>query len=76
MQLEKVDRTGNEFRAYRIELTRSLFGDWGVDRNWGRIGTKGRSRIDWFETKEAAGDAASTILRQKLNRGYRLRSDF
>lgn len=73
MCLERIDPAANAYRAYRLELTRSLFGDWGVTRTWGRIGRPGTERTDWFAT-EGEAEAHHNRLRQaKLRRGYVVR---
>jgi hypothetical protein len=42
-----------------------------VPREWGRIGTIGRVRVDLFETEHAALAALDAIERIKRKRGYR-----
>lgn len=71
MRLERYIPAANCHRAYGLELTRSLFGDWGVTRVWGRIGRPGRERTDWFATEGEAAAHRERLLRAKLRRGYR-----
>ncbi|WP_299677116.1 WGR domain-containing protein [uncultured Roseobacter sp.] len=70
MHLTKTEPQGNVFRFYRMEIVRGLFGDWGLVRNWGRIGSSGQVRTDWFETEIAAKDARFDLHMQKAKRGY------
>lgn len=49
---------------------RGLFGDWGLVRNWGRIGSSGQVRTDWFDTEAKAKDARFELHMQKAKRGY------
>lgn len=38
LHLERRDPAKNQFRFYRLVLAPTLFGDWSVMREWGRIG--------------------------------------
>ena len=38
MVLTRIDNSKNERRFYRMDITPGLFGDWGLVREWGRIG--------------------------------------
>ena len=49
-----------------------LFGGMSLLREWGRIGTQGRHRIDCFEDAGRAADAMVTLYRAKQKRGYQL----
>lgn len=68
--LTRADPSRNMHRFYGLELATSLFGECGVVRHWGRIGTSGRSRTDWFNEPQEAEDAFSILLRAKRSRGY------
>ncbi|MFK7876697.1 MAG: WGR domain-containing protein [Paracoccaceae bacterium] len=70
MHLVKTEQQGNMFRFYRMEIVRGLFGDWGLVRNWGRIGSSGQLRTDWFDSEGAAKDARFDLHMQKAKRGY------
>ena len=70
MHLIKTEPQGNVFRFYRMEIVRGLFGDWGLVRNWGRIGSSGQVCTDWFDTEDAAKDARFDLHMQKAKRGY------
>lgn len=68
--LTRVDPSCNMRRFYSVALAVSLFGECGVVRQWGRIGTSGQTRTDWYgETPEAAA-ALQVLLRVKRRRGY------
>jgi predicted DNA-binding WGR domain protein len=41
-----------------------------VLREWGRIGSPGRVRVDQHEDEEAAMRAAAKLLQAKRRRGY------
>lgn len=57
-------------RFYLLSVRPSLFGDFSVVREWGRIGTIGRMRIDLFEDEHAARGAFEAIERGKRKHGY------
>ena len=68
--LHRRDAARNMARFYALEIEHSLFGDFLLVRVWGRIGTSGRARSDWFASAEAAEDALQRLLRSKERRGY------
>ena len=39
MHLTRREPDANLHRFYRLEIVPGLFGDWGLVRNWGRIGS-------------------------------------
>jgi len=45
--LQKRDRKRNQARFYRMAVLPNLFGEWSFERQWGRIGQGGRTRMDW-----------------------------
>ena len=63
----------NEWRYYRMEVWPDLFGRALLMRQWGRIGTEGRRRLDPYPDPGAAVNALANIARAKLRRGYRER---
>ena len=42
IHLHRVDPTRNMARFYTMALQPTLFGDWALLREWGRIGSAGR----------------------------------
>ncbi|MEY8834806.1 WGR domain-containing protein [Phaeobacter italicus] len=76
IRIERVDRDINMHRFYRLRLMPDLFGGVSLLREWGRIGTQGRHRIDCFEDLGRAADAMSALYRAKLKRGYQLTETF
>ncbi|AWC25785.1 WGR domain-containing protein (plasmid) [Aminobacter sp. P9b] len=58
-------------RFYRLSVEPSLFGDAALVREWGRIGTSGRRRLDLFADAAQADDALRRLAASKLRRGYR-----
>lgn len=70
IRLTKEQPQHNVFRYYLIQVVPGLFGQWGVLREWGRIGYRGTVRQDWHETEADAIQAAQAIMKDKLKRGY------
>jgi len=52
-------------------VERDLFGTVRLVRNWGRIGTQGRERVQEFATEREAAEAIETLGRAKRRWGYR-----
>ncbi|WP_411572514.1 WGR domain-containing protein [Tropicimonas sp. TH_r6] len=51
-----------------MEIVRGLFGDWGLVRNWGRVGGAGQLRTDWFGSESEAKVARFDLHMQKAKR--------
>jgi len=68
--LERHDPDKRMARFYSLHLAPTLFGGCDLVREWGRIGSPGRVRLDAFESEEAAADALRRIASQKRRRGY------
>ena len=68
--LTRVDPSCNMRRFYSLALATSLFGECGLVRQWGRIGTSGQSRTDWYREAALAECARQKLLGQKQRRGY------
>jgi len=73
IDMRRVDPSLNMNRFYSVELTKDLFGQHGVHRQWGRFGTWSRHRHDWFTSLTEAELALSGLVKQKLARGYLLK---
>ncbi|WP_208993881.1 MULTISPECIES: WGR domain-containing protein [unclassified Labrenzia] len=56
-------------RFYHLSVEQTLFGGFGVRRIWGRVGTRGRSRLDLF------ADAPSARAHQQHQRQARVSSE-
>lgn len=68
--LNRIDDGCNMHRFYSLELATSLFSECGVVRHWGRIGTWGRGRTDWYENPCDAESSLEGLLSAKRSRGY------
>ena len=68
--LEKRQPANNVSRFYRMSVMANLFGEWTLDREWGRIGQGGQVRMDWFPDESQAVAALITLEAAKRLRGY------
>ena len=70
--LEHHNPDKNLHRFYQLFVTPGLFGDWSLVREWGRVGSPGTVRKDWFNTESEAIAAAEKLFRAKERKGYRM----
>ena len=68
--LQKNDPAKNQHRFYALAVMPTLFGEWSLVRQWGRVGANGTQRSDWFDTQEEAIQAFQAMKKQKEKRGY------
>lgn len=68
--LYRRDSQRNMARFYALMIERSLFGDFLLIRTWGRIGTRGQCRSDWYGTLHDAEAAGRRLAERKRHRGY------
>lgn len=71
IHLHRIDPGRNMARFYRLSSMPSLFGDVCVVREWGRIGRRGRTRIDLYAREAEATTARLVLELAKRRRGYR-----
>lgn len=72
--LIRVRPERNEWRFYRMEVWPDLFGRALLARQWGRIGTEGRVRLDPHPDAGAALNALARLAGTKRRRGYQDRT--
>ena len=58
-------------RFYAMQLAPTLFGEWELVAEWGRIGSPGKVMRRAFQTEELAQTALIKRIRTKTRRGYR-----
>jgi predicted DNA-binding WGR domain protein len=68
--MERCDQRLNISRFYEVGVEPTLFGDWAVVCRWGRIGTQGRIRQDWFTSLPEAQSAQARRVARKQRSGY------
>ena len=70
MRLRCVDPTRNKRRFYTLSIQPTLFGEWTLVREWGRLGSAGRVRTDCYASAGQAIDALYALAQAKRRRGY------
>ncbi|OCX60561.1 hypothetical protein BFP70_17435 [Thioclava sp. SK-1] len=70
IRLEKINHLRRQRRYYTLRVERTLFGDWSVTREWGRIGNPGKEQMAIFDTQAAAEAEFQTLKALKTRRGY------
>jgi predicted DNA-binding WGR domain protein len=71
LHLTCIDPASNKRRFYHLSIQPTLFGEWVLVREWGRIGRGGgRLRADLYASAGQALDALNELARQKGRRGY------
>ena len=70
--LERIDAIRNVARYYVLSIEPTLFAKHTLIRRWGRIGSAGRERLQFFAGEDAARAqmALETWLARKRKRGY------
>jgi predicted DNA-binding WGR domain protein len=69
--LTRLRPARHEARFYRIAVWPDLFGRALLVRQWGRIGSAARLRLDRYPDPGAAINALARLARAKRRRGYR-----
>ena len=73
--LEKRDSAKNLARFYSLKVLLNLFGEWTLQREWGRIGQAGQVRRLYFPSQEEAIRALLKLEAAKRRRGYWLKPE-
>ena len=73
--LERRNPENNMARFYAVSVAPTLFGQWALVREWGRIGHPGTVRADWYPTENEAETARQFLTLRKARRGYRSAGD-
>ncbi len=69
--LERHDPDKNLHRFYQLFIMQGLFGDWSLVREWGRAGSPGTVRKDWYNSEAEAIMASEKLRLDKEKKGYR-----
>jgi predicted DNA-binding WGR domain protein len=70
IKLTRSKPSSNLYRFYATHLAPTLFGEWALVAEWGRIGSPGQVREQLFQTEESAQSALTKRLTVKTRRGY------
>ncbi|MBT9371633.1 WGR domain-containing protein [Rhizobium sp. CSW-27] len=71
IHIERIDPQRNMARYYHLAIAPTLFGDLSVIRTWGRIGTRGQTRVHVFAREQEAVGFFLKLLAFKKRRGYK-----
>ena len=71
VHLRWVDRANATPRFYVLSVQPTLFGEWTLVREWGRVGISRWVRSDLYPSSGSAIDALLDLSRKKSRRGYR-----
>jgi predicted DNA-binding WGR domain protein len=74
IKLTRTDPALNMHRFYALQLGLTLFGEWLLVAEWGRIGSPGRVKEQAFASPDLAQAALTKRLRVKIRRGYTVTS--
>jgi predicted DNA-binding WGR domain protein len=70
LRLVRIDASQNLHRFYRLEVWPTLFGEWTLRREWGRIGGSSRVLFTTCPSEEQVQALAQAKAREKQRRGY------
>lgn len=70
MMLRHIDPARKCKRFYVMRIERTLFGEWSLQREWGRVGSPGRITIETFSTEQEARAAETDSVCQRIRHGY------
>ena len=68
--LNHIDPSRNMARYYHMTIQPTLFGEWSLVREWGRIGKGGQVKQASFSSAEEARQAFTRLAKAKQRRGY------
>ena len=75
IKLTHSNPSQNMHRFYALQLGLTLFGEWLLVAEWGRIGSPGRVKEEAFGSQALAQAALTKRLRGKIRRGYTVTSE-
>ena len=70
MHLRRIDPDRNMARFYTMSVQPTLFGEWALLREWGRIGSAGRLVQRCFASEQEAALTMTAHLKARLTHGY------
>jgi len=71
LRLEKIDPAQDHWCWYILSVQPTLFDEWSLIREWGRIGNEGgQSDTAFYASRHDALSACDAVKAAKLRRGY------
>ncbi len=71
IELRRIDREQNMARYYALSVVPTLFGEWALHAEWGRIGQAGQIQHCCYPDEATALSALGRRMQRKIDRGYR-----
>ena len=68
--LTRTDDDRNMRRFYALDVAPTLFGEWALVTEWGRIGSSGMVQTSTFADEASASAAQTKRIAIKQRRGY------
>ena len=68
--LTRIDHDRNMRRVYALDVAPTLFGEWALIAEWGRIGQSGMVQTSTFADEASASAARTKRIAIKQRRGY------
>lgn len=68
--LTRTDETRNMARYYLMSVQATLFGEWSLVREYGRIGRAGQVRASTYREEVEAQAAMAKLRAAKVRKGY------
>jgi predicted DNA-binding WGR domain protein len=69
--LINIDASKNRHRFYMVRVSPTLFGEWSLVREWGRIGSPGTVRLESYGSEDEARKEEGRTIRTRARHGYR-----
>jgi predicted DNA-binding WGR domain protein len=70
-QFAHTDAAKKTHRFYSFQITRTLFGEWSLVCEWGRIRSPGTVRVESFANEAQARAEEQRTARLRVRHGYR-----
>ena len=70
LQFRSIDPEQNRFRFYTLAIQRTLWGEFAVVRQFGRIGTGGRRHVRFFASADEAREDFDHEVERRRRRHY------
>jgi predicted DNA-binding WGR domain protein len=71
-QFTHTDAAKKKYRFYSLQITPTLFGEWSLLREWGRIGSPGTVRLESYESEAQARAEEQRTVRLRVRHGYKV----
>lgn len=72
IQLQAKNPRKNIFRRYGVRVDKNLLGEWCLYLNYGRIGSRGQSKLSFWSDLSQLYAKIKHILRKRLNATQRI----